>query len=276
MANTKLTLEEIFLALPLYSPIQVEHGINFVRELLTFAGSLDTYCSGCKQPATFRAIATEDAKRARQLESAMSIGAGQRNVSHWDQTEFSKLAMCTRDHRHVLRFYFIRDDKTVYKVGQFPSLADIEKPEMAKYAKILGDERRKELNRAIGLAANGVGIGSYAYLRRVFESLVEDAHKVVARTGRLDEEKYNRARMDERIRLLKSTDTEALPDFLVENAKMYSILSKGIHELSEDECLAHFDALRISIEVILDQKLDAIAKQERENAAKKAIAKIPD
>ncbi len=37
---------------------------------------------------------------------------------------------------------------------------------------------------------------------------------------------------------------------------MYSILSKGIHELSEEECLQYFKLMKIGIELILDEQLE--------------------
>jgi hypothetical protein len=73
--------------------------------------------------------------------------------------------------------------------------------------------------------------------------------------------------MDEKIVLLQNF----LPIFLVENKGMYGILSLGIHQLEEEDCLAHFDALRVGIEIILDEKLDAYKKQEK---IKLAAAKL--
>ena len=76
--------------------------------------------------------------------------------------------------------------------------------------------------------------------------------------------------MDERILALK----EYLPQFLVENRAVYSILSLGIHELSEQQCLDLFGLIRKGMELILDEKL---AQQEREKkmaAARKEIAAI--
>lgn len=52
-----------------------------------------------------------------------------------------------------------------------------------------------------------------------------------------------------------------LPEFLVENKKIYSILSKGIHQLEEKECNDLFPILKTSIEIILDEKIE---KQKRE------------
>ncbi|KDB51524.1 hypothetical protein X805_29020 [Sphaerotilus natans subsp. natans DSM 6575] len=64
-----------------------------------------------------------------------------------------------------------------------------------------------------------------------------------------------------------------LPTFLVEHPGMYSLLSKGIHELSEDECLKHFATLRLGIELILDERLEARERANKIAAAKAAIQK---
>lgn len=57
-----------------------------------------------------------------------------------------------------------------------------------------------------------------------------------------------------------------LPDFLVSNIKIYSILSKGIHELDEEECKKSFPILRQAIEMILDQQIE-----EKEQEVKRKI-----
>ena len=62
-----------------------------------------------------------------------------------------------------------------------------------------------------------------------------------------------------------------LPDFLVENAYIYSILSKGIHELTEEECQQHFTPLRNSIELILDERL---LNKEREEKSEQIRQKL--
>ena len=71
--------------------------------------------------------------------------------------------------------------------------------------------------------------------------------------------------MDEKIEMLHSY----LPSFLVENKTMYSIMSLGIHELNQQTCLAHFDTLRVGIEIILDEKLEIIKRKEKIEEAKR-------
>ncbi|MBC3806012.1 hypothetical protein H8K52_01475 [Undibacterium seohonense] len=55
---------------------------------------------------------------------------------------------------------------------------------------------------------------------------------------------------------------------------MYSILSKGIHELSENECLTAFPIVKIGIEIILDGKLEAIERERKLTEARKAISAL--
>ncbi|MFI3135251.1 MAG: hypothetical protein QX197_00585 [Methylococcaceae bacterium] len=76
--------------------------------------------------------------------------------------------------------------------------------------------------------------------------------------------------MNEKIVILNSE----LPEFLVENKSMYSILSKGIHELSENECLAAFPVIKVGIEIILDDKLEKINREKKLEEAKKAISTL--
>jgi hypothetical protein len=129
------------------------------------------------------------------------------------------------------------DVKFISKVGQYPSVADFHIGQIHKYDKVLTKDKMKELTKAIGLAANGIGIGSFVYLRRIFEYLVFEAFEI-AKTEKLDFDvnAFAVVRMNEKIQMLSGF----LPSFLVENYAIYGILSKGIHELSEEECKRMF------------------------------------
>ena len=105
------------------------------------------------------------------------------------------------------------------------------------------------------------------YLRRIFESLVEEAHAIAQSDPAWDDEKYQRGRMTEKIEFLK----DYLPDFLVQNQGLYGILSKGLHELTESECLQAFPVVRVGIEIILDTRLEEIQKTKKLKGAEKAI-----
>ena len=78
---------------------------------------------------------------------------------------------------------------------------------------------------------------------------------------------YQQSRMSDRIGML----AHRLPEFLVENKSMYGILSKGIHELSEQECLEAFPIVKLGIEIILDANLEETARKKKITDAKKKI-----
>ena len=142
--------------------------------------------------------------------------------------------------------------------------------EIRQYKKLLSKNKLREFTRAMGLAANGVGIGSFVYLRRIFESLIDETKEIAIKNSEITNEDFQKHRMDEKIEKL----SKHLPVFLVENRNLYSILSKGIHELEEDECLKYFDTMRVGIEIILDEKLEEQKKKTKISEARKKISTI--
>lgn len=181
------------------------------------------------------------------------------------------IVKCKRSDNEFM-FYILWNTKNhiLTKVGQHPSVADFHISEIKQYSKLLPTEKLKEFTRAIGLAANGVGIGSFVYLRRLFEYLIADAFSKAKEDNTITDDDFYSARMDKKIDLLHSY----LPQFLSENKGMYSILSVGVHELDEVTCLAHFDTLRVGIEIILDEKLDEFRKKEKIELAKQKLADL--
>lgn len=252
----KLTLSEFFFDTPIYTPVTFDEGsIDVYKQILDCyeAEEFEGYNPWDKIESTF-VVLTDLIPNGGYLRGH---GAIRVKCKRTDK-EFS--------------FYVLGDpDKpTIMKTGQYPSVADFHVSEIKQYKKLLPNDKLKEFTRAIGLAANGVGIGSFVYLRRIFEHLIAEAYAQCIAEGLVTEEQYNRSRMDKKIELL----SEHLPAFLVENRSIYSVLSLGIHELDEDICLAHFDTLRVGIEIILDEKLDEIKKKEKIEEAKKKLAQL--
>jgi hypothetical protein len=179
---------------------------------------------------------------------------------------------CSRNPHHMVEvFVKLHPEKgTFEKVGQNPSLASLGEADLEKYRKILGNSKFKELSKGVGLAAHGVGIGSFVYLRRIFETLIEEAHLKATKKTDWDEDAFSKARMVEKIALL----TLELPNFLVENKSLYGLLSKGIHHLTEQECLEIFPTLKLGIELILDEKIEIQNRSEKIKSAGADIQKI--
>ncbi|MBS9462502.1 hypothetical protein KIM67_08775 [Flagellimonas sp. 389] len=182
---------------------------------------------------------------------------------------YTEIQIQCRRYSDVLRFYcrWIPAEKVLIKYGQHPTVADFHVHEIKQYKKLLSQDKLREFTKAIGLAANGVGIGSFVYLRRVFEHLINEAYTEAQNDKKIDEELFKKSRMDEKIEIL----SDFLPVFLVSNKGIYSILSLGVHELDEKTCLENFDTLRVGIEIILDEKLEELRKRQKILDAQKKI-----
>lgn len=193
----------------------------------------------------------------------------------WKNWQIDKIArvlvfkfICSMNSAHHLDYIVIADNKTFRKIGQYPSVADLTFPELDVYKTVLAEENRKEFGRAIGLYASGIGAGSYVYLRRIFERLLMQAKKNAGET--IDTDTFNKARVDEKITLLR----DYLPQTLTSNPTLYGILSKGIHELSEENCIAYFPVVKECIYMILNEWEDMRKKAEQEKAISSALSKI--
>lgn len=69
------------------------------------------------------------------------------------------------------------------------------------------------------------------------------------RSTTIQEEEFGKAHVDKKIKMLE----EYLPKSLANNSVFYGIISKGIHELSEEDCLEFFPVMQSFIMMILRQ-----------------------
>jgi hypothetical protein len=265
-----------------------------VLRLQFYTGTLDTYCVDCEKESVFQSNApklhgvtgrvtqapemTVDELVEQNVPALFPMdvglaGAGERMVLSGMEKQvlarrlFVVPFTCTRDDRHTICFIVRVDDGVVCKIGQWPSVADLKTPGIKKYQKALDKERYRELSRAIGLRAHGVGIGAFVYLRRIFEDLIEEAHQNARSKAGWDENDFVRGRMDEKVLAVAGE----LPDVVVESRGIYAILSKGIHDLTEAECLTLFEPIEQAIEVILDAKLEAKEREEKRAKIVKSV-----
>ena len=244
--------EEFCLRVPLYHTYRFDNeNENSFFSLEHYDGSLDMHCPECGKHSVFCI--------ARKAEYGRN--------SYVSNYIFSLPFMCSRNNAHRAIFVFRAHKGALQKIGQTPSLADLAIPDLRKYRPVLGDERFRELSRGIGLATHGVGIGAFVYLRRIFEALIEQAHGAAKGSPNWSEEEYVRARMEDKINLLSAH----LPGFLVKNRGLYGILSVGVHTLGEAECLAAFPAVRLAIELTLDDLLEEHERRVKVAAAAKSM-----
>jgi len=271
-----LDTKTLLLEIPLYKECELSNfSYKEVRNLESFKESIDAYCIDCKRQSVFWSQKIDELKEPNE---AFLMRATY--DEHKEKTRsFYLMLTCTRDGKHVMIFYFKIYNKKLIKVGQFPSIADLQSNEIDKYRKVLSKERFKDFKRGIGLVSHGIGVGSFVYLRRIFEDLIAEAHQEAINNSdwvNKNEEAFNASgvRVVEKILLLK----DFLPEYLVENRNIYGILSKGIHSLSEDECLEYYPVIKIGIEFILDEKLEKARKAEKiannQNQIQKILSRI--
>lgn len=249
--------QEFFVTTPLYKKYSFDEYIeNFdkIGELLARIDAVDTYCSSCKGK-----------------DSATFVHTNPNRYNTFDHGVTNIIFQCSRCKKEHLRFFVLYTHDFIIKIGQYPSLADLELFSTKKYDKILPVEKRKEFTKAVGLASHEIFVGSFVYLRRIFEFLIEEVHQTVkAKDKKWDEAKYKKQKWDGKIALL----AKSLPTFLVEHKKIYSILSLGIHELEESKCADYFTVMKESIEIILDEKLAEYKLKQHKKNTSKAIKNI--
>ena len=217
-------------------------------------------------------------QQLRILENTPQVGGyvkEQNTVWKWKESQTEEVSrilvfqfVCSMNEEHHLDYIVLTTDNSMMKIGQYPSVADMTFPELDAYKHVISKEDRKELGTAIGLFASGVGAGSYVYLRRILERLVYQAKETAA--DAIDNEMFERARVAEKIKMLEGY----LPDILVKNATIYGILSKGIHELSEEECRKYFPVVKGCIYQILGMWESERRKKADEDALSKALSSI--
>lgn len=269
-----MTTQEFIFDTPLYHKVLGEDALLIVQELsiayspYSPSSSLgfDGFNPNQNKESTY---VVDDPLQCRS-----NIGSSSRLGTHspFQYTEpwYVTLQCCRYGDKMEIMLLLNAEDNSIMKVGQYPSIASVHIGQIQDYKGVLSKEELKEFTRAIGLAANGVGIGSFVYLRRIFENLIQSAYEKALKEDAIDKEQYAKGRMKDKIALLH----DYLPETLVEMKEVYNILSKGIHELSEEECLQYFDAMKNGIEFILDDKLEQKRKEQKRKATLESISKI--
>ena len=269
-----------------------EDNIYDLIELLMGNVKLSVYCKECKQERVFKMkpielyqeLSTGELNQCflgdelDSFQKRFNIRRGRENsAEQWkwtdwqieEDTRLMKLEyVCSMDEKHHLDYVVLTTNNSIMKIGQYPSVADLTFPELDTYKKVMSKEDRKEFGRAIGLYASGIGAGSYVYLRRILERLLNQAKKDAG--DEIDTEAFDKARVGEKITMLSSH----LPSMLTDNAVLYGILSKGIHELTEEECITYFPVLKDCLYMILDQWEEMRKREEKEKEICAALSKI--
>lgn len=234
-----------------------------VREIKNDTSSYRSYCVQCGSMSVFKAESQEVVPIIAPI--AGHYEAPKDDTSFYGDIDFGKRLHCTMCGMFMCVYFKVLGDKVV-KVGSYPSTADLDRGRLFSECNIPKSRIPKELATAIGLKAHGVYIGAYAYLRRVYETLIVNARKKAEQDGVLVEN-FETMHVKEKIKAL----SDYLPEYMVENRNAYGILSKGIHELSEDDCKIGYDVLYNLIVLILEDQEERRKKELRKKDISNAI-----
>ena len=185
--------------------------------------------------------------------------------------KYIKCSLCGNIYRvsFALEYNCDRNEVKLIKIGQYPALFMFSEKKSNLFDKILNILDIKEDYRAAErMHIEDYNIAAYVYLRRILEKIVlskynqnkdvidakvqeaidnpKNSDKLKSRNS----EEFVHLDFGEKIKILKGF----IPDFLLDNPEIYSIVSAGIHALEENKCKEYYDTLKQSIDIILNEE----------------------
>ena len=168
------------------------------------------YCPECGSISTFRAIPVtfyREDFRGDVVNHKLGAYIRYRHPAHsWSQAVEEELNcirisyVCGMDDSHRIEYVLKANATSVCKIGQYPTFADLSN----QYKKVISSSALSEMRSALGLYAHGVGAGSYVYLRRVYEQIIDSAKDKAIADKTITQEQYNTIHVDQRIKMLRA------------------------------------------------------------------------
>lgn len=262
-ANTFLN-EELFLY-PLYKKINIE-GLELTDIFPIADTKVELYCHKCKKRRIFDFLLTGDSYFFKE-NAPISSGAFNPNTLKKfggmleENKYFYFIAKSDCGHNLIILFEII-DENNIMKIGQSPSIYDMNESINNKaFLKELGEEYAYYYKTACSLNSFNSNIGAMTYLRRIFEKLLIDCFNENQDILNMNKQSFMILKMDQKVETLK----QFLPSLMFDNGfnSIYSKISDGIHNLTEEECQKIFSPLRMAIEEILIEKMEEKDKKAR-------------
>ena len=158
---------------------------------------------------------------------------------------------CLKFSLNYLLYINSSPDGNIYfrKVGQFPPFEIAPQADLIKY---LSDEDKENYKKALICLSQNYGMGAFAYLRRIVQNEIEKIVVDLSKIDRPESEKIkdliSAYRKDHQMEKLISGIGPFMPSSfngLGENPlkHLYSQLSGGIHEFTEEECANKADSI---------------------------------
>lgn len=286
-----IDLSDFFLNKGLYDPIEFDRGnlkvlVNTLlyfdyTEDIKFSPSLNCYCVKCDKEVTFKSKNSHDSLESiiysyRQVYNENSNFPEQLKINNFINEllgygMFFREFQCPHvlDDSHNIIFILKLVDNKIIKIGQNPTFNDLNKSDLKKIRKYK-PEIYSELNKALGLFSHGIGVGSYVYLRRILEKHIVNPKFQIKLNNEPNKNLFNNYHFDDKVKFLGNDISE----FLSFNSKLYGFISKGIHELEEDECINYFPLIYQTIIMILEEEIDIEERLKKKSQIQKELNKL--
>lgn len=255
----ELTIENLFLNIPTNKKINITtFDTSNLIKIYNFSGVVNMFCIECNQKTSFK-ITSNKKEELRVWAHYMAL----------KQAILEYTAECILDgtlYKFIVKF----DNDFIVKIAQYPEALVLNSLKNNRYVKILGKEKDNELKLANMLYTKNLGIGSMTYLRRIYEHIVNEAHQNYIKD-------YGKKAYEERDKMsfkIEKLGEQYLPQIMVTHSSIYGIISKGIHELSEDDCISNFQVLFDGIILMLEEKIEKEEEEKRKKENSKELNEI--
>jgi hypothetical protein len=236
-------------------PYQTGTGRTFYR---LHAPELDLHCEKCNGTRAFKFT----------RESAIALS----KAVSFDELDY-ECKNCKEDNKFRKRFCIaiIGEGKVgaVQKIGEYPAYSPVTS---RKIFDLIGENHRELFLKGRRAELRGLGIGAFAYYRRIVDDqkdlIIEQLEKVAKRLGALPDvlKIFARAKVEDQFTNAIKQIKDALPPALFISGHnpltiLYDVLSDGIHDLTDEECLAHAKTVRTLL-IALADRISEISKDE--------------
>jgi hypothetical protein len=157
----------------------------------------------------------------------------------------------------------------VQKIGEYPAFSPVTS---RKVYDLIGENHRELFLKGRRAELRGLGIGAFAYYRRIVDDqkdvIIAQLEKVAERLGAPAAvlKVFGSARAQDQFSSAIKEIKDALPPALFISGHnpltiLYDVLSDGIHDLSDEQCLAHARTVRTLL-IVLADRISEISKDE--------------
>ncbi len=259
---TTTDMENVFInenlfKLPLYKKIEVDNTILNYKFFPYANLKMELYCNECKKRRIYTFM------NSRHAFINMAPSSSSNDVKNeFQKLDFFRLIAQADCGHHLVADFRIIDENHIEKIGQYPSIYDLnEEINNKQFLKLLNKEYESYYKTACSLFSFNSCIGALTYLRRIFEKLLIDVFNDNKDKISIKLDEYQKMRMEDKIKAIKVY----LPDIMQEQGfnNIYTKISDGIHNLTEEDCLSIFPVLKEGIEEILIERLEKQNKEKR-------------